>query len=86
MITCLDEADGDPDLEDEGDDEPSLGSPERTAEFGVTVIDGDRYHILSTSQIRWGDGGTMDCEVEDEHDEDGGDAEPDGDEHDDGSS
>ncbi|ACL55613.1 hypothetical protein [Methylobacterium nodulans] len=77
LIAYLDEADGDPDLEDEGDDEPSLGSPERTAEFGVTVIDGDRYHILSTSQIHWGDGGTMDREVEDEHDE------PDGDEFDD---
>lgn len=64
LIAMLDGIDGEPDLEDNGDLEPSLGWPEG-----------------GPSRLRTGFA-VDDLEIEDEHDEDGGDTEPNGDERD----
>ncbi|TBZ00413.1 hypothetical protein E0H49_15825 [Rhizobium leguminosarum bv. viciae] len=65
LIALLDRLDGDENLEPDNDNEPSLGAPEH-------VIQTHWYMPVGLEQT--------DLEVEDENDEDGGDAEPDGDE------
>ncbi|SEH88612.1 hypothetical protein SAMN02799636_04283 [Methylobacterium sp. 275MFSha3.1] len=42
LVAALDEIDGDPDLEDGGDAEPSLGAPEGQASQVVWLRGGDR--------------------------------------------
>ncbi|MGX9979611.1 hypothetical protein [Methylobacterium fujisawaense] len=42
LVAALDEMDGDPDLEDSGDAEPSLGAPEGHASQVVWLRGGDR--------------------------------------------
>ncbi|MHC2108352.1 hypothetical protein [Methylobacterium sp. CM6246] len=42
LVAALDEVDGDPDLEDGGDAEPSLGAPEGHASQIVWLWGGDR--------------------------------------------
>lgn len=69
LVALLDEIDGDPDMESANDDEPSLGWPERMAGNGA------RVGLHRT--------GEDDREIEDEHDEDGADREPDCDEEED---
>ena len=64
LISLLDGIDGEPDLEENGDLEPSLGWPE-----------GGPSRLRSGLSVD-------DLEIEDEHDEDGGDTEPNGDERD----
>lgn len=62
LIALLDEIDGDADRESSGDDEPVLGWPDEWTGRGASML-----HIT----------GDDDRELEGEHDEDGGDAEPD---------
>jgi hypothetical protein len=76
LVALLDHIDGEADLEEDnppeedapaedvGDNEPSLGSVGSTSLLG------------SYSQIGWAQGADDDREVEDEHDESGGDDEP----------
>jgi hypothetical protein len=64
LIALLDEIDGDPDRESTGDDEPILGWPDEWTGRGAQPL------RLT---------GDDDRELESEHDEDGGDAEPDSD-------
>ncbi|WP_037138441.1 hypothetical protein [Rhizobium phaseoli] len=65
LITLLDAMDGDENLEPDNDNEPCLGAPE---------------HIPQTHWYMPVNAEHADLEVEDENDEDGGDAEPNGDE------
>lgn len=65
LIGLLDLMDVDPDLEPDNDNEPSLGAPEH-------VTQTHWYMPVGSEQA--------DLEIEDENDEDGGDAEPNGDE------
>lgn len=64
LVTALDDLDGDPDLEDQGDDEDSLGSREP----GIWI--GTAYHVLGQDKlVGWEPIGANDHEEEDEHDE-----------------
>ncbi|MBY3445534.1 hypothetical protein [Rhizobium laguerreae] len=65
LIGILDFMDGDENLEPDNDNEPSLGAPEH-------VTQTHWYMPVCSEQA--------DLEIEDENDEDGGDAEPNGDE------
>ncbi|EJC66114.1 hypothetical protein Rleg5DRAFT_1821 [Rhizobium leguminosarum bv. viciae WSM1455] len=65
LIDLLDLLDGDENLEPDNDNEPSLGAPE---------------HVTQTHWYMPVDSEQTDLEIEDENDEDGGDAEPNGDE------
>ncbi|MBB4215584.1 hypothetical protein CO662_36735 [Rhizobium anhuiense] len=65
LIALLDLLDGDENLEADNDNEPSLGAPE---------------HITQTHWYMPVGSEQTDLEIEDENDEDGGDAEPNGDE------
>ncbi|MBY5357296.1 hypothetical protein HFO94_27845 [Rhizobium leguminosarum] len=65
LIALLDIMDGDENLEPDNDNEPSLGAPEH-------VTQTHWYLPVGLEQT--------DLEIEDENDEDGGDAEPNGDE------
>ncbi|MGR8923839.1 hypothetical protein ACU8MB_08830 [Rhizobium leguminosarum] len=65
LIALLDLLDGDENLEPDNDNEPSLGAPEH-------VTQTHWYMPVGTDQT--------DLEIEVENDEDGGDAEPNGDE------
>lgn len=64
LVTALDDIDGDPDLEDGGDTEDSLGM----AEPGIWI--GKGYHVLCQDRLdRWTPLCANDREEEDEHDE-----------------
>jgi len=65
LIDLLDLLDDDPDLEPDNDNEPSLGAPEKMSQS-------DWYSPISAE--------ACDAELENEHYEDGGDTEPNGDE------
>ncbi|MGO8180340.1 hypothetical protein [Rhizobium leguminosarum] len=65
LIAMLDLLDGDENLEPDNDNEPSLGAPEH-------VTQTHWYMPVGSEQT--------DLEIEDENDEEGGDAEPNGDE------
>ncbi|EJZ22434.1 hypothetical protein NE852_03340 [Rhizobium sp. Pop5] len=65
LIDLLDLLDGDPDLEPDNDNEPSLGATEN-------ISQSDWYLPISAE--------ACDTELENEHYEDGGDTEPNGDE------
>ncbi|TAX39126.1 hypothetical protein [Rhizobium leguminosarum] len=67
LIALLDLLDGDENLEHDNDNEPSLGAPEH-------VTQTHWYMPVGSEQT--------DLEIEDENDEDSGDAEPNGDEFD----
>jgi len=77
LIGFLDETEPDPDLEDDGDDEPSLGSIE---DHPNPYRDGTDYPGCGRDQSRWAGGSTDDREG-DEHDgrepddDEGGEAE-----------
>lgn len=66
LIGILDFMDGDENLEPDNDNEPNLGAPEQH------VSQAHWFFPVSADQA--------DLEIEDENDEDGGDAEPNGDE------
>ncbi len=52
LIAILNEMDGDPDLEDGADDEPSLGAPEGHVSQIVWLRGSDTDHELTTSEHR----------------------------------
>nr|WP_210344611.1 hypothetical protein [Methylobacterium ajmalii] len=51
LIAILNEMDGDPDLEDGADDEPSLGAPEGHASQVVWLRGSDTDHEITTPEI-----------------------------------
>ncbi|MBB4297262.1 hypothetical protein GGI55_001789 [Rhizobium leguminosarum] len=65
LIALLDLLDGDENLEPDNDNEPSLGAPEHVTQTHWYMPVGSEH---------------TDLEIEDENDEDSGDAEPNGDE------
>ena len=65
LLLILDQFDGDPDLEDGADGEPSLSWTDTQGRYGLDDIVGAPFADPAD-----------DNELEDEHDEDGGDHEP----------